>query len=1408
MRKPSLLSVIRVILLVVFVCNSTVFAQQQFSVPEANYSSEKYHVIIDNIRTEAGLTANIVSNGIRDHRGFLWTLTSNGIARFDGEDFVDLSRDKNQLQGNNIFTLCEDEKGFIWLLYLIPGTGSASSGRMDLLDTRTLMARPATEVYPALANLDGHVLAIFTDPAKNIFLMTNKGNVYKKTADGNFKLLITLAIQTQGQQKNRVLAGKKYLWILHNDTTAVCLQHDGKNIRTIKTGQDGYLQPLQLDSDENLLVMKGSVLEKKIFPEIFLFTTEGKIISRSEFLAGKNNVIGRLSPIIRSVKQSNGEDIIISHPYEGIFLRKKTGNHIQLLGKEEMKLYPDLITSHPLFTDAKTCWFFSQTDGLFKITFQPARFTNYLGRASLPDGLHQEYCQARGIFDDDKGNLYVNSWLGLLTANTKTSSATAKKIYPNTNGLCINVFDSVVYAFNTGLAAYDPSMKLKYRFYKNVDKSPGNVWSMLKTSSGRIWLGTENGLAYTDDVSHEFVEFPYEDSLNHKNQFVYQIIKDSDGGLWAATSTGLINFDENGGGIRQYNRNAEEKFKLPLEDIFTIYEDRDKNFWIGTNGFGLVKWNRVTGKTESFTMEDGLSSNVIYGILGDQVAGNTKENLWMSSTYGLMCFNTADNNINTYTQKDGIAFNEFNRISFHRSNSGKFYFGGIDGVTSFFPSDFINENQQLDAPLQILSYNQFINQTNTLTDLTGELLQSNKILLKPGDKFFTLRFRLMNFEKQKPSYAYKFDGYDAEWNYVNENSIRISNLPSGDYTLRIKGQNNQGKWSASEIVIPVTVKAPFYKNPVFLIAAGIAIALLAFVFYRWNTRKLLIEKEQLEKEVAKRTEKIEQQKTELMEMDKLKSRFFANISHELRTPLTLITGPVDAMLHGQYGELNPSLKKALERTEKNGRQLMRFIEQILDLSRLESGKLIIYEKPVLLASEIRKIESSFKELARTKHQEWKVDYLLPDKLIVMMDDDKLEKIIYNLLSNAFKFTTPFGKITMTVKPLQVALFNMNIDQKTDIVFEVTDTGKGISKEDLPFIFDRFFQSSIMEESNTGGSGIGLAFAKELTHALSGKLTAKSEHGKGSTFRLILPFQIANNNNSKEQVTDETALELNSMVIYDSDEQGIRLKNAHTILIVDDNIDLLQFISEILSPLFEVVTARDGIEAMEQLDNKQQPIDFIISDVMMPRMDGFELLEKLKSHPEWKKLPVVLLTAKATTEHKIRALRIGVDDYLFKPFSTAELLARVQNLLHHYEQRNAEMYSEEFLENSTPRQQQQNNSETIPTVKLSEYDLNWLEKAEGICKSNISNNNFSIPDLADKLALSERQLHRRIIELTGLTPNKYIREIKLQHAREMLEIGRYKTVAEVAFHVSFEKPEYFSKLFSERFGVKPAMLLRK
>nr|HMT29098.1 two-component regulator propeller domain-containing protein [Bacteroidia bacterium] len=1073
MRKPSLLPVLKLLLLAFLLISSVSRSQSHLSASETNSSAERYHVIIENIRTDAGLTANIISNGIRDHRGFLWTLTPNGVARFDGEDFLDLSRNKNHLQGNNIFTLAEDEKGFIWLLYLIPGTGSASSGKIDLLDTRTLMAQPATEMYPALSKLEGQVLAIFTDPSKNIFLMTNTGNVYKKTEDSDFKLLITLPIQTQGQQKNRVFAGKKYIWVLNNDTTAVCMQHDGKNIHTIKTGKDGYLQPLQLDADENLLVMKGSVSEKKIFPEIFVFTKDGKIIAQGEYLSGKNKVISRIYPIVRSAKQVNGDNILISHPDEGMFLRKKTGEHIQLFGKEEMKLYPDIITSHPLFSDENTCWLFSQTAGLFKITFQPARFTNYLGRSSLPKGLHQEYCQARGIYEDTKNNLYVNSWLGLLISDTKSSSVAIRKLFPNTNGLCINVFDSSIYAFNTGLSAYDPSMNLKYHFHKKNDLSSGNVWSILKTPSGRIWLGTENGLAFTDDISHEIVELQYMNGASGKNQFVYQIITDSDGGLWAATSTGLINFTENGKEVRHYNSNAVSKFKLPLEDIFTIYEDRDKNFWIGTNGNGLVKWNRNTGKTETFTMEEGLSSNVIYGILGEQPLSSQKDVLWMSSTYGLMRFNTATNSINTYTQKDGIAFNEFNRISFYKSKSGTFYFGGIDGVTGFTPSDFINDEQQLNVPLQILSYNQFINQTNTLSDLTGELLQKSEIVMKPGDKFFTLRFRLMNFEKEKPSYAYKFDGYDAGWTYVNENSIRISNLPSGKYTLRIKGQNHQGKWSTSELAIPVTVIAPIYKNPIFLIVSGLAVIICAFAFYRWNTRKLLTEKIRLEMEVAKRTEKIEMQKTELLEMDKLKSRFFANISHELRTPLTLITGPVDAMLHGQYGELNPNLKKALARTEKNGRQLMRFIEQILDLSRLESGKLLIYEKPVVLLSEMHKIESSFKELARTKHQEWKIEYLLPEELIVMMDDDKLEKIIYNLLSNAFKFTPQFGKIIMTIKPLKGSEFDLSNAEKVDIIFEVTDTGKGIPSEDLPYIFDRFFQSAKMDESNTGGSGIGL-----------------------------------------------------------------------------------------------------------------------------------------------------------------------------------------------------------------------------------------------------------------------------------------------------------------------------------------------
>jgi len=1389
MRKPSLLPVIFSLALIIFYC-------PDFS---SGQTVERYHVTIDHFRTEQGLTANITSNGIQDNRGFLWTPTPNGLARFDGEDFLNLGRVKNKLQGNDIFHLVEDNQGFIWLLYLVPGTGATSSGKIDLLDTRTLMARPAMEVYPEIAKLDGIAHTIFSDTHKNIFILTEKGNVYKKMTEGSFKLIFSTPIQSLGLINTRIFAGKEFLWILPTDTTAISFRYSDGKTSEIKTPEDAYLQPLQPDANEQLLVLKGSVKGKKIYPEVFKFTTDGKVIVTGEYLAGKKNLVSRIIPPITSARQFNGDAMIVHFPDEGIFLRDKNGEYSELLGNDELKEYPDLIAAHTIFTTPNTCWFFSQTKGLFKITFSLARFTNYMSRSVLPPGLHQEYCQARGIYEDNKGNLYVNSWLGLLKADTKKPGATPESIKPNTYGLGIGVFDSVIYAFNDEIASYDLNMNLKYRIPVDDEGIIGRAWSMLKTDDGRLWLGTENGMAYTDDVNRKITPYPWNDGLIHKNQFVYQIIKDSNNSLWAVSSWGLINFNPEGGPYKLYHRNGKGIYKLPFEDIFTIYEDRDKNFWIGTNGNGLVKWDRKTGKTESFTVAEGLSSNVIYGILPEQLPEG--ENLWMSSTYGLMCFNTLNHIVKTYTQKDGLAFNEFNRSSYYKSKSGLFYFGGIDGVTSFLPALFSDQDQPFNAPLQILAFNQFVNKANTLTDLTADLLSSNSIELKPGDKFFTLRFSLMNFENEKPSYAYKFDGYDAGWNHITENSIRISNLPSGNYKLRIKGQNNQGQWSTSELVIPVSVLTPFYKNPIFIVTSIIAFALFAFFFYRWNTRKLKLEKVKLELEVEKRTEKIEQQKTKLMEMDKIKSRFFANISHELRTPLTLITGPVDAMLHGQYGELNPNLQKALSRTEKNGKQLMRFIEQILDLSRLESGKLMIHEKAVLLTSEIRKIESSFQELARTKHQEWLVDYEIPEDLIVLMDDDKFEKIIYNLLSNAFKFTPQFGQVRLVVKPVAKHSFQSLPGSKTELVFEIIDTGKGIPSEDLPFIFDRFFQSSKMEESNAGGSGIGLAFSKELTEALGGTLTARSEQGKGSTFRLVLPFQVASSVPLTEKVTDEAAGDLIQMSVPLEEESKIHLKKLHTVLVVDDNIELLQFITEILTPLFKVVTANDGVQALELLEQRTHAIDFIISDVMMPRMDGFELLEKLKSHPEWKKLPVVLLTAKATTEHKIRALRTGVDDYLFKPFSTAELLARVQNLLHHYEERSEEPFGDITM----------NASGTVSLhtdkVLLREYDLQWLEKAESICKSNISNTMFGIPDLADHLAVSERQLHRRINELTGLTPNKYIREIKLQHARELLEVGRFKTVAEVAYHVAFEKPEYFSKLFAERFGVKPGEMLK-
>lgn len=548
------------------------------------------------------------------------------------------------------------------------------------------------------------------------------------------------------------------------------------------------------------------------------------------------------------------------------------------------------------------------------------------------------------------------------------------------------------------------------------------------------------------------------------------------------------------------------------------------------------------------------------------------------------------------------------------------------------------------------------------------------------------------------------------------------------------------------------------RNFIVLLAALLFVALIAI--YRWISYKrkreavlLAQEHEQLEK------------------LDALKTRFFANISHELRTPITLIMGPADQLLNKQIEDEEQAHNYVLT-IKRNSKKLLNIVNELLDLGKLEAGKLIIRLKPVQLASTIKVIYQAFSSAADFKQITYRLICDIDEQLMAQLDQERFEKISNNLIGNAIKFTPHGGSITVS------AAVHSN-----QITFTVSNTGTGIHPDDLPYIFDRYYQGYRHEQSLEGGTGIGLAIAREFTELMGGKLTIDNKWGHGTAFNVSVPLI-----RSGQQAVDT-----------DTPVPAQRTTgDKKLVMIVEDNPEMAAYICSILQPTHQLVTACNGADALALLHTMPQLPALIISDVMMPEMDGFTLLETLKQDATLCTIPVIMLTALADNQHKLKALNIGVDDYLTKPFLNNELIARVTNLINNAEARNlvARNYTEDIIVNEADPQTAGNEEITQP---VSPADLVWLAELEALVRKHTGKTDLNLNMLSLAMAISERQLFRRIKNITGLTPNKYIRVIRLQIAREAIESGRYRTIAEISYAAGFDTPAYFSKLFKEHYG---------
>ena len=918
----------------------------------------------------------------------------------------------------------------------------------------------------------------------------------------------------------------------------------------------------------------------------------------------------------------------------------------------------------------------------------------------------------------------------------------------------------------------------------------------------RFLAGQNQGLVYLDLINKQLSPFKKYNGFEALKTSEVNFIHQNASGIWLATSSGVFLMTEKEGVVRHFNTASGD---LPFDRIRHIHEDsngyQDCIFWLATQGGGIIRWRPAVDwgqKSEfrQFTAAEGLSNNYTYAIYEDDYG-----KLWIPSDKGLMQMDKASFRVRVFTADDGLPHNEFNHTSHYQAKDGTLYFGGLGGLIAFHPRVFADKGTN-STPLAFTGYYVLEEGADKMADKTQLLQQGSAITIHPGDKFFELHFTLLDYEDtDKHRYAYQIEGYSNNWNYIDENYIRITNLPYGKYTLRIQGQNSSHGWSEQELSLAIRIAKPFYLQWWFIAAVALLAGGAALAAVWWRIRELESGKERLEAEVHKRTRQLEEktarleeqnrqieadkqviaiQADELKALDKAKTRFFSNITHEFRTPLTLVIGPLEQVISEQPP---PTIfRRRLNGILKNARHLLGLINQMLDLSKIESGQIKTEAARGDLAGYTKELVRRFEPLAVEKelqlsfvaHREcWETQF----------DKDKWDKIVYNLLSNAIKFTPPGNAV-------QVSLAGVLHNGTEFIRLDVKDTGIGIEKGQIEQVFDRFYQADSSLTRPQGGTGIGLSLVKELVDMQGGQIRVASEPGKGTTFELFLPVlpaeqarPLAENGPAAEPLPVPALLE--EKPAPEGKTPPADGQEKLELLIIEDNEEVREYIRYCLdTSKYNITEAGDGEEGIQ----KAQALipDLIISDVMMPKKNGFEVTRAIRSHVSTSHIPLILLTARASLESRLEGLRRGADAYLTKPFSPQELALRIEKL----------------IEIRRLLQQRYQDGAISTGDDAYRQEDEFIVNLRGYILEHIDESNLSGDRIGRHLGMSRTHLHRKLKALTDQPITDFVRSIRLQKALELIREGKLN-VSEISYQTGFSSLSHFSRSFKKAYGKSPS-----
>jgi signal transduction histidine kinase/ligand-binding sensor domain-containing protein/DNA-binding response OmpR family regulator len=1314
------------------------------------------------------LSSNTVNAILRDSYGWLWFATDDGLNKFDGSEFTVYRHNKSDttsLRTNDISSLFQDKKGTIWV-----GTVTGSLHRYNRRKDAFLRVSSRHTINAICEDDRGNLWAGTTQGLVSIDPQTLKIKTLSKSTGIPAPVAEKHVHRLFVDSKKRMWVGtsnglfrferqqKRFAAVRHQGSTPTST---GNNFITAMA--EDSLGHLWVGTQDGLfmLTMEGELLKKFVYQHSDAQSISNKmifaiaVVNRDKIWVGTDgglNVVDIPSGQITrhlpdprrpfSLTNKSIRSILIDHSgiywlgtYKGGI--NKYDKNLTIFGLKRCDPYDVYGLSAPFVTA-----FAEKPDGDIFVGTDGGGLNLY----------HR------------KTNLFTKYTINPKNKSASSGLAILSLALTGPNTLWIGTFQD-------GLFRFDPSTGRYRQYTQGPDSSSlsnSDIFCLRQDRKGKLWIGTNGGgVNVLNPKTGKFEKYHNADVALPKriiplNAYIRDIVEDRHGKFWIAShGTGIAVFDPEKRSSIALNR---ENSDLPCNNALSILEDRDGNMWVGTGGEGLALYNPQTRKFSAFGAREGLPSGIVNKVLED-----AQGRIWVSTNEGISSFDRHTKRFTNYSVYNGLQNNTFVLGAGLRAWDNTLFFGGIEGFNYLDTQSLKRNRSAIPVVLKNLKVgNRTISSADSNT-IDADISVAKSIWLDYKQNF-SIGYAALNYTNPKQTlYRYRLTGFENEWQQAGPgNMAAYTNLSPGEYRFEVQASNNDTDWGPNTASVAVIIRPPFYLTIYAYIFYILAPIIAVFLMRRRGIRKLH----------RKFREEQEKQETErARQLDKMKIKFLTNISHEFRTPISLILAPVENLLAQSPSTESKTKMIAIRR---NAKRLLNLVDQLLDFRNLQNQELTLELQRNDIIAHIHDTCDSFTELSQRKGIRFTLDIKIP-QLVIDFDANKMERILFNLLSNAFKFTPKGGEVNVEV--------SSPADQRQQhwLHIRISDSGIGIPAEDREKIFERFFQGDTDSSVLNQGSGIGLSIAKEFVQMHNGLISVESEPGRGSTFCINLPCQpYAPAQVDVAEPACCVPIPEPGVIANEPQAPPKHLDEAPKVLLVEDNEEFRHYLKENLEMHYKVLEAGNGKEGWQKALAHHPEI--IISDIAMPEMDGIALSQKLKSDKRTSHIPIILLTASTGEEQQLKGLSSGANDYLTKPFNFEILNVKVNNLL----------LLNRLLKDAYSRQIRFSG----PEAQIESADVKLIKDILAYIDQNLNSTQLSVENLAKHVGMSRGTLYTRVLEISGQTPIEFIRSIKLEKAALLLEKSDLN-VSQISYSAGFTTPNYFTKSFKAKFNMLPS-----